>query len=136
MGQSISVEVIAEDTDILVLLIHHVTTENKQVTLRTRAGHYSIQDIQASLTDLQRARILFIHAFSGRDTVSSIFRQGKVGLFQKLCGDSPDLQDTVFVILLSMDTLQADIIEVGMYLFQFVYGDIMTSLKEPGPPFH
>jgi hypothetical protein len=130
MGQNKSVEVIAEDTDILVLLIHHVTTEHKQVTLRTRAGHYSIQEIQASLSDLQRARLLFIHAFSGCDTVSSIFRQGKVGLFQKLCEDSPNLQDSVFPILLSMDTLQADIIEAGLYLFQFVYGDIMTSLQD------
>ena len=27
-----------------------------------------------------------------------------------------------------MDTLQADIIETGLYLFQFVYGNIMASL--------
>ena len=29
-----------------------------------------------------------------------------------------------------MDTLQADIIEAGLYLFQFVYGDIMASLQD------
>ena len=29
-----------------------------------------------------------------------------------------------------MDTLQANIIEAGLYLFQFVYGYIMTSLQD------
>lgn len=130
MSLTMSVEVLGEDTDLLILLIHHVNVEHKQIALTTRGGSYSIQSIQDNLNDLQRARILFIHSVSGCDTVSSIFRQGKVGMFTKLCQDTPALQDDVFSVLLSTDSSKDDIIEAGLKLFQYIYGNITTSLQD------
>ena len=130
MSLTMSVEVLGEDTDLLILLIHHVNVEHKQIALTTRGGSYSIQSIQDNLNDLQRARILFIHSVSGCDTVSSIFRQGKVGMFTKLCQDTPALQDDVFSVLLSTDSSKDDIIEAGLKSFQYIYGNITTSLQD------
>ena len=72
---------------------------------------------------------MFIHAFTGCDTVSSLYRQGKVGLFNKFSCDNEDLS-SIFSVLLSVDVLQAEIIEAGLCLFKFVYGDINISLSE------
>ena len=130
MSLTMSVEVLGEDTDLLILLIHHVKVEHKHIVFTTRGGSYSIQSIQNSLSDLQRARILFIHSVSGCDTVSSIFRQGKVGMFTKLCQDTPALQDYVFSVLLSTESSKDDIIEAGLKLLQYIYGSMTTSLQD------
>ena len=75
-----SVEVVAEDTDILVMLLHHVTRAPREILLRTKGYIYSIQDIHDALTEREREIVLFIHSFCGCDTVSSIYWQSKVGL--------------------------------------------------------
>ena len=82
LSETMSVEVVAEDSDILVMLLHHVTRAPRDILLRTKGDIYSIQDIHDALTEREKERVLFIHSFSGCDTVSSIYRQSKVGFLQ------------------------------------------------------
>ena len=51
----------------------------------------SIMGIRNTLTDVEKDRLLFVHSFSGCDTVSGIYRQSKKGLLQKLCKTDEDL---------------------------------------------
>ena len=127
LSETMSVEVVAEDTDILVMLLHHVTRAPRDILLRTKGDIYSIQDIHDALTEREIEVVLFIHSFSGCDTVSFIYRQSKVGLIQKLSKDNQEFE-TVFPVLLSQDALQEEIVDAGLSLFIFIYGDIDVSL--------
>ena len=60
------VEVKAEDTDILRLLIHHFTENHNEIVMTTRNGSHSISKI---VNALKKRILLFVHSFSGCDTV-------------------------------------------------------------------
>ena len=62
----------AEDSDILIMLVHHVSPQHHPMILTTSKGRYSIAEIIASLTDQQK-QYLLCHAFTGCDAVSSIY---------------------------------------------------------------
>ena len=66
------VEVKAEDTDILCLLIHHFTENHNEIVMTTRNGSHSISKIVNALDANIKHILLFVHSFSGCDTVSSI----------------------------------------------------------------
>ena len=72
-----SVEVMAEDTDVLAILLHHSTTPSHTLYFTTQSGTYDVMEIYDQLTETEKARLLFIHAVTGCDTVSGIFGQGK-----------------------------------------------------------
>lgn len=75
-----SAVLVGEDTDLLVLLLHH--RENEEVYMlkpgRTQAEQevWSVKHIQESLQGFHKY-LLFYHAFSGCDTTSAFFRKGK-----------------------------------------------------------
>ena len=120
---------VAEDTDILVLLIHHTPSAASELFLTTSKGTYNVTELFNTLNDNEKKRLLFIHAFTGCDTVSAIYRHTKVSLFNKLCSDDEDLEDE-FTVLMSVESLQEDIMEEGVMLFQYIYGDIDKTLTE------
>ena len=67
------VEVKAEDTDILCLLIHHFTENHlNEIVMTTRNGSHSISKIVNALDANIKRILLFVHSFSGCDTVSRI----------------------------------------------------------------
>ena len=66
------VEVKAEDTDILCLLIHHFTENHNEIVMTTRNGSHSISKIVNALDANIKRILLFVYSFSGCDTVSSI----------------------------------------------------------------
>ena len=66
------VEVNAEDTDILCLLIHHFSENHTKIVMTTRNGSHSVSKIVNALDANIKPILLFIHSFSGCDTVSSI----------------------------------------------------------------
>ena len=68
-----NVGVVAEDADILIILIHHFDINiHKEIRILTSKGHYSVNEIVNNLTSDEKLWILFCHSFSGCDTVSSI----------------------------------------------------------------
>ena len=78
------VEVKAEDTDILCLLIHHFTENHNEIVMTTRNGSHSISKIVNALDANIKRILLFVHSFSGCDTVSSIHGFGKVKILKKV----------------------------------------------------
>lgn len=83
-----TIAVVGEDVDLLILLTA-LTPESRNITFlkpgrgKVPARHYNSSDLQASLGSL-KDYILFIHAASGCDTVSSLFGQGKLKLLRLL----------------------------------------------------
>ena len=73
-----NVGVVAEDADILIILIHHFDINiHKGIGMLTSKGHYSINEIVNNLTPDEKLGNLFCHSFSGCNTVSSIFGVSK-----------------------------------------------------------
>ena len=67
-------EIMAEDTDILVMLVHRskiLVSQNLYFTTRDRS--YDVKNLYESLTLTERERLFFIRAVTGCDTVSGIF---------------------------------------------------------------
>lgn len=71
-----SVITVANDTDILVLLIHH--TQNRNVYMHYSQDEvFNIMNIKDELTPQVNKHILVLHAVSGCDTTSSVYGIGK-----------------------------------------------------------
>ena len=78
--------VVCDDTDIFVMLLYHYDSQRgkglnwfSEASARTKDGprYYSIQDLQDQLGTVLCRNILFMHAWFGCDTTSSIYGQGK-----------------------------------------------------------
>ena len=120
------VEVKAEDTDILCLLVHHFNPEyHNNIILTTKWGIFSISEIVRQLDPKEREILLLIHSFSGCDTVSSLFGFGKEKLLKNgvAFNESHDLDP-----LISIRSSKADIIKAGLLFMQYIYGDKNKSL--------
>ena len=81
-----TVEVRAEDGDIMIMLVHHITPGHFPVIFTTSKGRYLISDIQEKLTAEEKRYSLFVHAFTGCDTVSSVFGFSKEKRFKSKFG--------------------------------------------------
>ncbi|KAG0721570.1 hypothetical protein GWK47_000645 [Chionoecetes opilio] len=60
-----SVEVRAEDADVLIMLVHHSSSTNHPLFLTTSKGFYDVRRIREALSERQRRYLLFCHAFTG-----------------------------------------------------------------------
>ena len=71
--------VICDDTDVMILLLHH-----KLKAYLTSSGKVQdINDIISKMSMNQLEFLLLAHSFSGCDTVSAIFGKGKITFFEK-----------------------------------------------------
>ena len=78
-----SMEVRAEDGDILIMLVHHYNPSlHGQILLTTSKGSFGIGGIVWKFTLIQKRYLLFIYAFTGCDTVSAIY-----GFREKSCSN-------------------------------------------------
>lgn len=87
--------VTGEDTDLLILLLHHSGIDNKDIYFRSDKGKpivYDIRGLTTCLGDDASAQLSFAHAFTGSDTTSRIFGVGKESLFQKIIMGHSGLQ--------------------------------------------
>ena len=87
--------VVADDTDIFVLLAHHAPLSS-DIYMKRQNDTLSIKVTKHALGSEMCKCILFAHAMSGCDTTSSFFRQGKVKLFN-MCLNSEELRNKVLV---------------------------------------
>ena len=68
------VELKAEDTDIVCLLVHHFNSDHhNDIYLTTKKGTYSIKEISSHLDHKEKEILLLIHSISGCDSVSGLF---------------------------------------------------------------
>ena len=101
--------VVADDTDVLVLLVYHFKPAmGDAFMLRSASGKkkvsrlVDIRKVQDDIGIVAVHQLLVTHALSGCDTTSAIFGHGKVGVFQKIKSNKESLHLTD---VLSMDNV-------------------------------
>ncbi len=122
------VTVICDDTDVLVLLVHHFKSDMADVYIRSdpKRGQkvglklYSIRDVQVSLGIEVFPHILSIHAWSGCDTTSAIFSKGKTMTMRKILESTQAKQ--LLKTIGSYNVSPQLVGEAGIQLFAFMYG--------------
>ena len=113
-----NVVVVADDTDILVLLQHHFNpASDKKIYLQTSTKLLDISVLQNAFQTALSRSLLFIHALSGCDTTSRPFGVGKLSDVAKY--EKPEGCASVF---LSEQQSHADIEQAGHQTLATVYG--------------
>ena len=110
------------------MLVKHVSSLAHPVFVTTSTGNYHVQEIQRSLTHTQRENITICYAFTGCDTVSSIFGHGKYTLFKKLCETSTMYRH--LNVFNSPTSTNDEIINTGVAIFQFIYNAHDVDLSQ------
>ena len=93
-----NVVVLAEDTDILVLLLHHRTSSMYEINFESRpkkgrggkqvgGKNIAIGPVQHRILPAMCEMLPVVHAFGGCDSTSSIFGIGKGKIFKQVQGD-------------------------------------------------
>jgi len=124
---SSSVTVVAEDTDILVLLAYHLKDNMSDILLvsetkRARKPVKKLVSIRALQTKLGTAvcqQLLTVHALGGCDTTSALYGVGKATVYKRIknCHLMPQVE--------TMQNSEADeksVSEAGLNLMVIVYG--------------
>ena len=81
---------VGDDTDLLVLLLHHVPMESKDIFFaserkkNSKGRVWNIKEVQAALGPVLCKNILFSHALLGCDTTSRLFGIGKGSILKKI----------------------------------------------------
>jgi hypothetical protein len=96
---NVPVTVVANDTDILVLLVYHFQSPmadmylHSEVTKRggAKIELLSIRSVKNSIGNNTAQQLLAIHAISGCDTTSALYGQGKVSVMKKITRDKETL---------------------------------------------
>ncbi len=102
-SQGNATTVVADDTDVLILLMYHWKENMADVYFLSEARNsqkkgllvWKIHNLVMEAGEAVIPHILFVHAWSGCDTVSAIFGQGKTNLLKKL-KESEKLKDISF----------------------------------------
>ena len=81
---------IGEDTDLLILLLHHMDSHKKTLYFRSDKKSkeqrvYNINTLKECLGQQLCSQLLFIHAFTGCDTTSRVFGMGKKTILSESC---------------------------------------------------
>ena len=126
------VVVVADDTDIAIMLLYHWAQKLGDIIFfqeRMQKG-WSMKDVSGKIEHI-REFLLFIHAWSGCDTVSAPFGKGKAS-FTNLVKKSDALKE----IAITMNDVWAEQDEIGQMaisVFKIMYGgkkeDTLTKLR-------
>ena len=122
--------VVADDTDIFVMLLYHWQTEMNDIFLfQTRSRRtWSIKKCQNEIATIKE-HLLFAHAFTGCDTTSAVFAKGK-GNFVKLLRKSVNLQNASRVMS-NFNSAPDDVGSASLTAFKVFYGgSVQQSLSE------
>ena len=83
MANRRSVVVVGDDTDLLVLLLHHLSPRHHVIFLQTASKILNIRMLQDHLAPDLTVSLLFLHAVTGCDTTSRSYGIGKVMAMSK-----------------------------------------------------
>ena len=128
------VNLIAADTGILVMLLHHRDKLSNITYLTSDSKSHDVFQIASTMTDRQKKCILLAHAISGCDTVSYLFGFGKVRIM-KILANGTKTQDAV-IMNFSQPKLDRELMfETGIQLFEIMFnkqkGPNQTKRKKP-----
>ena len=123
-----AVDVKADDTDILCMLVVHIHAVSKDIILKTKGCSFNIKHIRDNMPNEQLRLLLLSHAFSGCDTTSGIHGHSKVQILKKMASQNApkDALDT----LLNLRSDRQAISKAGIVLFQFIYKRPSTPLRQ------
>jgi len=103
------VTVVADDTDVLVLLVHHFRPHMADVFMLSEKSVRSkacsvvmpVRRICARIGPVVASALPLIHAISGCDTTSDMCGHGKASVFRKIAGSSSalDLSETAMLVV-------------------------------------
>ena len=134
-----SVTVFANDTDVIVMLLHHWSTSMASIVVRSEIKQRSytvtkqmnIEEASGMLTPNTKNFLLFSHAFGGCDTTSGIHEKGK-GSVVRLIEKSKEAQE-IAEKFMDKNMSQDDIGNAGHDMFVLLYGgklgDQLASLR-------
>lgn len=114
-----NVKVISDDTDILVLLLHHAKISGT-IYMKTKTKFIDITAAKNVIGDAMCACLPAIHAISGCDTTSSFFQIGKLKPM-KLAETTPEFQRSLQIFGDSKATKE-EIGQVGEKFIICLYG--------------
>ena len=119
-----SVTVVANDTDILILLLHHFVVSMADIyihmatTKQAPVRRICIQKLSSILGKRATSQLLVIHAISGCDTTSSLYGRGKAGVFRTIT-TRPEIYPLTAIIG-SHDAAKEDIVAAGLQLLVLI----------------
>jgi hypothetical protein len=121
-----SVRVVADDTDVLILLLYHVRRSSK-VYMETKNNTISISIAQDVLGRELCMCILFAHAMSGCDTTSALYGTGKLKHLKILQSSQKWRSD----VLIFGDTVASDkeVCDVGEQFMATLYSGGTKAAK-------
>ena len=111
-----AVDVKADDTDILCMLVVHIHAVSKDIILHTKGGSFNVKHIRENMPTEELRLLLLSHAFSGCDTTSGILGHGKVRILKKMA--SPNVPKDALDTLLNLRSAREEISKAGIVLFQ------------------
>ena len=112
------INVVAEDTDVLVLLVHHIDTSYEaEFYFTCKTGSYNIKDIRKKLEPNVLDTLLFSYAWTGCDTVSNIAFHSKVAFMETI----KSLDPKIIQQFQSPGTSLSDITNAGEKIFLLMY---------------
>lgn len=133
--QGHEVYVVADDTDVLVLLMYHWKYSMGELYFFSETGRkrniWKISDLVNQAGPVVASHLLFLHAWSGCDTTSATFGQGKVSIVKRLkqCDEIQDISE----LMMKRDVTTEQIGEAGARLFVIMYGgketDCLNALR-------
>lgn len=127
-GANKPVTVVANDTDIVVLLVHHFQTQMADIFIsydctrirNSRRTVIPVRSVASKIGNIAAEQLLVCHALTGCDTTSALYGQGKASAFRKIacCPDLLPLTRT-----LGFETpSQEEVVQAGLNLLVMLYG--------------
>ena len=123
--------VIGEDTDLLVLLCHHVPLENFNVYFWSEGKNISSKAVKC--WDIKKTKVVlgesvcrclpFLHAITGCDTTSRMFGISKGAALKKMNGD--ELKECAEVF--NSNSSKDDIVKAGENAIVMLYGGVVIE---------
>ena len=126
-----AVNVIANDTDVLILFLHHRTQFKDFIYLTTDKTTHDICGIVAAMTEREKKYILLGHCLSGCDTVSSLFGFGKLRLYNFVASDKNTPTELLDVFMHPTSSTDS-ITEAGVRLFEILFIKQQQSRQTSG----
>ena len=122
------VMVVADDTDVLVLLVHHFASDMSNIYMMSeitrarsaRQAIISVREVCDAVGETGVRQILAVHALSGCDTTSALFGHGKASVFRKVQRQTAMLPLTD--LLTSHRASQTEVVDAGLQILVMLYG--------------
>ena len=113
--------VVADDSDIAIMLLYHWNDKMEKIWFVQQRSFqaWDIRTVENNIKDTKKD-LLFIHAWSGCDSTSSVYGKGKVTV-AKLVISSKELQN-VSQTFMNQTCQQIEICQASILAFKLLYG--------------